>query len=53
MKNENSTIFVAYAPKEVRLYPCESTVVNMQLKMKLPHQIKGLILLLPRYQTSH
>ena len=53
MKNKNSTIFVAYAPKEVRLYPCESTVVNMQLRIKLPHQIKDLILLIPRHQTFH
>lgn len=40
----DGTTFVLYTQEQTKLETCKLIVANMQLKIKLPHQIKWLIL---------
>ena len=44
--NDDETAIVLYTPEQIKLKPCESVIANMQIKVKLPRQIRGTILLL-------
>ena len=39
----NGRIYRIYSPEKIKLRPCESTVLNLQLKIKLPDGIQGII----------
>ena len=39
----NGTFYRIYSPEKIKLRPCESTVLNLQLKIKLPDGIQGII----------
>ena len=43
----NGTFNAIYSPMKFKLRPCESTMLNLQLKIKLPDGIQGIIGLLP------
>ena len=43
----NGTFNAIYSPVKSKLRPCESTMLNLQLKIKLPDGIQGIIGLLP------
>ena len=55
MINVDETVFVLNAPKEIKLEPREPIIADMQVKVKLPHQIRGRTSLLPslHYQDSY
>ena len=41
------TFYIIYSPVKFKLRPCESIMLNLQLKIKLPDAIQGIIGLLP------
>ena len=43
----NGTFYAIYSPMKFKLRPCESIVLNIQLKIKLPDRVQGIIGLLP------
>ena len=43
----NGTFNAIYSPMKFKLRPCEGTMLNLQLKIKLPDGIQGIIGLLP------
>ena len=43
----NETLHAIYPPLTFKLRPCESIMLNLQLKMKLPDGVQGIIGLLP------
>ena len=50
MINDNVTVFVLFPSEQIKLEPCDlllSIIVNMQIKVQLPHQIRGTVSLLP------
>ena len=50
MINDNGTVFVLFPSEQIKLEPCDlllSIIVNMQIKVQLPHQIRGTVSLLP------
>ena len=47
MKNDNGTVFVLYTPKEIKLELCKPIIAVMQIKVKLPHQIRQTVSLIP------
>ena len=51
--NENRTVFVLYALERIVLQPCEAKVINMQIRVKLPHTINAKIWLLSSIQREN
>ena len=45
--NDDETVFVLYTAKQIKLEPLESIIADIQIKVKLPHQTRGTISLLP------
>ena len=45
----NGTFYRIYSPEKIKLSPCESTVLNLRLKIKLPDGVQGIIRLLPSF----
>ena len=39
--------YIIYSPMKFKLRPCESVTLNLQLKIKLPDNVQGIIGLLP------
>lgn len=46
MINNNGIVLVLFTPEQIKLEPCESIIVDMQIKFKLSHQIRETISLL-------
>ena len=45
----NGRFYRIYLPEKIKLRPCESTILNLQLKIKLPDGVQGIIGLLPAF----
>ena len=45
----NGRFYRIYSSEKIRPRPCESTVLNLQLKIKLPYGIKSINGLLPAF----
>ena len=43
----NGTFYGIYSPMKFKLRPCESIMLNLQLKIKLPDGVQSIIGLLP------
>ena len=48
----NGTFYRIYSPEKIKLRPCESTVLNIRVKIKLPDEVQGIIGLLPSFITQ-
>ena len=48
----NGRIYKIYSPEKIELGPFESEVIDLQLKIKLPNGVQGIISLLPIFEQS-
>ena len=45
----NGTFYRMYSLEKIKLRPCESTVLSLRVKIKLPDEVQGIIRLLPSF----